>query len=201
MNMPNPIFTIGHSDHEIDRFIELLRMHEIGVVVDVRSTPYSRLYPHFNREQVQAALKRASIQYGFFGRELGARRSEPECYVGPQARYDLIAKTPLFRDGLSRLQQGSAGHRIALMCAEKDPLTCHRSILICRQLRPAAISHILEDGSLEPHERLEQRLMKEVGIEANDLFRTAQESLEQAYELQGDKIAYSGGLGTLEEAG
>src|SRR4051812_41051246 len=92
----NTIFSVGHSDHNIQRFIDLLLHNGISAVADVRSMPYSRFNPQFNREQLKAALKAVRIRYVFLGDELGARRSEPECYVEGKARYELIARTPRF---------------------------------------------------------------------------------------------------------
>jgi len=195
MALPLPqrtLFTIGHSDHAAGVLIGLLRLHGIEALTDVRSSPYSRRYPQFNREALAADLERAGIRYVFLGAELGARRSEPECYAEGKARYSLIARSPLFAQGLERVRQGAVNYSIALMCAEKDPLTCHRAILVCRHLRDsiAPIQHIREDGRLESHEELEARLLTLAGLSEADLFRSRDELLEEAYNWQGDRIAY-----------
>ena len=139
------LFTIGHSDHDLAHFVSLLTRHGVEAIVDVRSQPYSRFHGQFNRETIAEALKRAGIEYLFLGRELGARRVERESYRKGQARYDLIRGLPAFVAGLNRLRQEASSRRICLMCAEKDPITCHRTILVCRQLRsePIDIRHIL----------------------------------------------------------
>jgi len=187
------LFTIGHSDHEISKFVSLLTRHGVDVVADVRSQPYSRFHSQFNRELLTSLLKQAGIQYVFLGRELGARRAERESYQGKQARYALIAQLPAFHEGLERLRRGLVTHRIALLCAEKDPLTCHRTILVCRHLRsePINIEHILEDGSIETMEQAETRLLDAVGLHQKDLFMNRSELVEQAYELQSERIAYT----------
>jgi uncharacterized protein (DUF488 family) len=195
MVMPLPLrslLTIGHSDHAAGVFIDLLRQHGVTALTDVRSSPYSRRYPQFNREALSADVERAGIRYVFLGAELGARRSEPECYEDGKARYPLIARSPLFSQGLERVRQGAEKYRVALMCAEKDPLTCHRAILVCRYLRDsmAPIQHIREDGRLESHEELESRLVAIAGLSEVDLFRSREELLEEAYDWQGDRIAY-----------
>jgi uncharacterized protein (DUF488 family) len=186
------LYTIGHSNHDLAKFLELLRRHEIAAIADVRSHPYSRYNPQFNRESLEPALARGRLEYVFLGEELGARRSEPECYAGDAVRYDLVAESALFRAGLDRLRRGMANYRVALMCAEKDPLTCHRTILICRHLRAdvAEIRHILEDGSSETNEAAERRLLALLKLPPRDLFRGEAEMIEQAYDLQGEKIAY-----------
>jgi len=118
---------------------------------------------------------------------------ERESYQGNQAQYALIARLPAFHEGLERIRRGLVTHRIALLCAEKDPLTCHRTILVCRHLRsePINIEHILEDGSIETMEQAETRLLDAVGLHQNDLFMNRLELVEQAYELQSERIAYT----------
>ena len=189
----NAIFTIGHSNHDIQRFVELLVCHGISAVADVRSMPYSKFTPQFNRDVLGAALGVAHIRHVFLGGELGARRSEPECYVDGKARYELIARAPRFQDGLCRLREEMRRYRVALMCAEKDPVTCHRAILVCRHLRPLGmrISHILDDGQIESQAEMEERLLKLTGVEGEDLFSGKSEAIERAYDIQGERIAYS----------
>lgn len=185
------LFTIGHSNLSIEEFVGLLTKHGVTAIADVRSSPYSRYLPHFNREPLKQALSAIGVAYVFLGEELGARRNEEPCYVDDVARYELIAKTEAFQKGLTRLKEGAAKHAIALMCAEKDPLTCHRTILVCRQLREQAeISHILETGEVETQLQAETRLLRLVGLPERDLFRSRAELLEEAYMRQGAEIAY-----------
>ncbi len=187
------ILTIGHSDHRIERFLVLLARSRVDAVADVRSVPQSRFNPQYNRDDLAQSLQAAGIYYVFLGDELGARRREPECYLDGKARYELIACTPSFKCGLERLQAGAAKMRIALLCAEKDPLVCHRSILVCRHLRQIglSISHIHYDGRVESHETFEQRLLKAVQIDRKDLLTSEREAIEAAYDLQGDRIAFT----------
>ena len=187
------LFTIGHSTHEWPAFLALLRQHDISAIGDVRSHPYSRFNPQYNRETLQDALHQERIQYAFLGTELGARRKERECYEGKKALYERIAQTPAFAAGLTRVRKAVTQHRVALMCSEKDPLTCHRTILICRALRNDAfqIQHILEDGTIETMAAAEGRLLNLLGLPPGDLFRSRAEVLDEAYERQGDRIAYS----------
>ncbi|MBX7096438.1 MAG: DUF488 domain-containing protein [Myxococcaceae bacterium] len=190
--MPDTVFTIGHSTHQIEKLLELLRRNEISAVADVRSQPYSRMNPQFSREPLKDALKGAGISYVFLGRELGARSEDRSCYIDGKVQYDRLAKTELFQQGLTRVIDGAARHRIALLCAEKDPLTCHRTILVVRQLvaRGLEAAHILEDGRLEPHEKALDRLLKEEGVRTDDFFKPRQELVDEAYAKRGSAIAY-----------
>jgi uncharacterized protein (DUF488 family) len=188
------IFTIGHSNHSLENFLSLLNRHNIKVVVDVRSQPYGRL-EHFNREYLSTELKAAGIEYIFLGRELGARREERECYEVGLAVYEKIAALPAFQEGLARLRQLALTSSPAVMCAEKEPLDCHRAILICRHLRDSGlrIVHILADGNLEDHACAEKRLVKKMGIERT-LFEphlTEEEIIRRAYDERGQEIAFS----------
>lgn len=185
-------FTIGHSTHNIEKFIGLLKLHRITALVDVRSSPYSRLNPQFNREPLKEVLRGHEIAYVFLGKELGARSNDSACYVGGKVQYDRLAKTKLFSEGLDRVLQGAEKFRIALMCAEKDPLACHRTILVTRHLvgRGMSAQHILEDGSLESHDKAMERLMRQLKLPEGDMFRSRSDWLEDAYRLQGDRIAY-----------
>jgi len=156
------IFTIGHSNQSIENFVSLLKKHGVTAVADVRSFPFSRYFPHFNQSFLKKSLISEDISYVFLGEQLGARPKDPECYVEGKARYELIAATETFTAGLERIFKGVKQHRIALMCAEQDPITCHRAILVGKHLknRGLEIKHILKGGNLELHEQLEQRLLK-----------------------------------------
>jgi len=199
------LFSIGHSNHEIDAFISMLRKHGVTAVADVRSHPYSRFLPHFNQACLQEFLAKEEIHYVFLGQELGARPSNRDCYVDGKAVYEQIAATDAFHEGIQRIQNGLKKHKISLMCAEKDPLTCHRAILVCQHLRhlDIDINHILKNGDIESHEHLEERMLLKHGFkefsEAQEaqvsLFSqnglpTREECLRKAYCLQGDEIAY-----------
>jgi uncharacterized protein (DUF488 family) len=187
------IHTVGHSNHPIERFLGLLQPHGITAVADVRSTPYSRFNPQYRREKLQAALAGVGIQYVFLGEELGARSQDPACY-DPDGRvsYTRLAKTLLFRNGIERLKTGMVEHRISLMCAEREPLECHRTILVSRELvrEGVAVTHILGDGSLETHEQAMQRLAASLKLTDTDLFSNPADLAEQAYDLQAAQIAY-----------
>ncbi len=185
------LYTVGHSNRTLDDFLSLLTENEVTAIADVRSSPYSRMNPQFNRDQLKRSLQEKNIAYVFLGQELGARRDEDCCYADGVARYDLIAKTKAFIDGLKRIREGAQSHRIALMCAEKDPLTCHRTILVCRHLKDEiTIAHIVTGDRLETQEEAENRLLRTLNMDDRVLFESREELLSEAYEKQGDKIAY-----------
>jgi len=183
------VFTIGHSNHEFAKLLGLLRQHGVTAVADVRSAPYSRRYPQFSRE----ALAEAGITYVFLGKELGARCDDPRCYENGSVKYDRLARTELFQSGLDRVERGTATHTISLLCAEKEPLDCHRTILVSRHLeaRGVTVVHILEDGRLEPHAQTVARLLASLHESDADLFRSREQILSEAYEKWGDRIAYT----------
>ncbi|MDD5468009.1 MAG: DUF488 domain-containing protein [Anaerolineales bacterium] len=191
--MPDVLYTIGHSTHSMEKLINLLTAHHITAVADVRSHPYSRFNPQFNRENLHAALKTAGISYVFLGRELGARPEARTCYVDGTVQYDCLARTDLFQEGLRRIVEGMMKYRIALLCAEKDPLACHRTILICRHLvaQGIAVKHILEDSQLESHDEALARLLKELGLPEGDLFQSRDDFIIEAYNRRGQQIAYT----------
>ncbi len=205
------LFTIGLSNLDIKNFISFLNKHNVTALADVRSSPYSRYVSQFNRENLKNSLLNVGIKYVFLGEELGARPKDRSCYVEGKAVYENIAKTPLFSQGIDRINKGSQSYNIALMCAEKDPITCHRAVLVCQHLKvlPLDINHILQDGSLESHQSLENRLLEihNLGESAQDsavqlsLFDNVsnqtplptlspEEALKEAYRKQGDNIAY-----------
>jgi uncharacterized protein (DUF488 family) len=190
--MTHNIYTIGHSTQPVERFVSLLLRHGITAVADVRSAPYSRHNPQFNREELRTVLKEKGIKYVFLGKELGARSDDDCCYVDEKVQYSLLAKTPLFQSGIGRIIDGAESHKIALMCAEKDPLDCHRTILVARELVNIGcrLIHILVDGSLESHSEAISRLIERFGISKDDMFRSYDIAISEAYEKQADLIAY-----------
>lgn len=127
MSSPNnTVLTIGHSNHSLETFIELLLQHRVTVLADVRSAPYSRFNPHFNREPLAAALKARQIRYVYLGRELGGRSNDPDCYEDGRIRYERLAQTDRFHEGIERVMRGAVEHRIVLMCSEKEPVSTLR---------------------------------------------------------------------------
>ena len=192
MNASRTVYTVGHSNVSVECLLALLGQHQIGAVADVRSQPYSRFSPQFNRPELSRTLAQNGISYIFLGHELGARYDDPACQVGGRVIYSLMAKTPLFESGIRRVERGMESFRLALLCAEKDPLACHRSILIGRHLceRNVVVRHILEDGTIEDQAALVRRLLASLGMQEADLFRSPEELSADAYELQARRIQF-----------
>lgn len=193
--MTPTIWTVGHSNHTLDHFLDLLRAHAIEVVADVRSTPFSRRHPHFNRERLKAALADAGIDYIFLGAELGARSPDPACYdADGRVVYERLARTDAFKAGLDRVITEAANRRVAVMCAEKDPLSCHRTILVTPRLiaRGLTVMHILGDAAIEPHTpATEDRLIAETfKREQPDLFRSRDDIVAEAFHRREAAVAY-----------
>ena len=181
------VFTIGHSNHSLEMFASLLRLHGVTAVADVRSAPFSRFNPQFNKEILQREVRAHGLEYVFLGRELGARPHDPSFYKDGQVQFARLKQTPSFQRGLERVMRGLEKHSIALMCSEKSPQDCHRALLIAPALRQhgIAVRHILADGALEAHESTLSGLSDSVPQE--DLFDSRE---ELALALQERRVAH-----------
>jgi uncharacterized protein (DUF488 family) len=191
--MKETIFTIGHSNRALPEFLALLVENELTAVADVRSQPYSRMNPQFNRESLAEFLGKHEIAYVFLGEELGARSRDPACYVDGKVQYDALAQTKLFEHGLDRVEKGALRYRLALMCAEKEPLACHRFILVARHLarRGFQVRHIIDSHVVEDHEASVARLLVQLRMDSMHLFGNQDDLVKLAYERQAAKIAFS----------
>jgi uncharacterized protein (DUF488 family) len=147
---PPTVYSIGHSNHTIERLLELLDQHGIEVVADVRTAPFSRYSTQFNKDALAASLKRHELGYVFLGRELGGRPEGDKYYDSEgHVRYDRLSQSDLFHAGIDRLQRGASDHRVAMLCSEGDPTQCHRHLLIARVLDSVGMTvvHIETDGT------------------------------------------------------
>jgi uncharacterized protein (DUF488 family) len=173
----NAIKTIGHSNHPIERFVALLKAGGVERLVDVRSMPWSRRFPQFGRERLAKSLEEAGIAYTWEGEALGGK---------PKAggSYDDAAARPEFKDAIGRLVADAGSTTLCLMCAEKEPLDCHRTVLVSRRLaeRGVAIEHLLADGTVRPHADVEEALLKKSG--GADLFEDRAARLTRAYQAR-----------------
>lgn len=147
------IYTVGHSNQPVERLIGLLRAQAIAVLVDVRSAPYSRYAPQFNRERLQASLAEAGIRYVYGGKHLGGRPEAPDCYDEQgKIDYQRVAKQDFYAIGIERLLTYAQQATTAIMCSEEDPSQCHRHLLITQTLlrRGVPVRHLRGDGRIEP---------------------------------------------------
>ena len=192
----HPIFTVGHSNHPPEAFIKLLLRHGIDEIADVRSAPYSRYVSHFNHEPLQRVLDDIGIAYTYLGNELGGRPTDRSCYDSEgRVQYDWLANTYLFDDGIRSVIRAADERRVALLCTEKEPLECHRTLLVARALseRGVPVAHILADGKLEAHYDAMARLVEAHKLPPDgDMFRTSDDVIVEALERQARKFAYVG---------
>ncbi|WP_333821040.1 DUF488 domain-containing protein [Ohtaekwangia sp.] len=200
--MQSSIYTIGHSTHSPEYFLELLQAYAITCIVDVRSVAASRYNPQYNKDALSDFLKKNSITYLHFSQEFGARQTAPDLMdASGQLDFEKVSHTPHFKKGIDRLRQGIAkGFTIALMCAESEPLDCHRFGMISVALVREGfdVRHILKDKTLKSHAELEEYLLKkyEKKLPKADIFTTSisqEVQLAAAYRLLNKDIAYSPG--------
>jgi uncharacterized protein (DUF488 family) len=187
------VFTIGHSNHSREHFAHLLKSVGITAVADVRSAPYSRHTPQFDRESLKSLLNEVGIAYSFLGEELGGRPRDKSFYLDGVANYEKMAESSNFKKGISRVMEGAAKYSIALLCSEHDPLDCHRCLLVGRELnrRGVQVKHILPDGALQTQNALEERLLKSKSKDQSDFFMQLEEKLASAYRERSRRVAYS----------
>jgi len=186
------LFSIGHSNLPAARFTALLRSAGVDAVADVRSVPASRFCPWFSAKNLAPILGGEKIAYLWFGEALGGRPRDPTLYRDGIADYEAMAREPGFQAGLDRLVADAGLRRPCLMCSERDPLDCHRCLLVARALaaRGLTIGHILRDGTIEPHAATEQRLL-ELESGESDLFATGQrERIAAAYRRRARAVAF-----------
>jgi uncharacterized protein (DUF488 family) len=193
------VFSIGHSNIPAERFIAMLRDAGADAIADVRSTPFSHRFPWFSGKGLAARLVRDGIIYEPYGDTLGGRPGDPELYNDGIADYEAMAKRPEFQSVLDKLLAVASRYRVCLMCAEREPLDCHRCLLVARSLaeRGLGIGHILHDGTIEPHQATEHRLLAISG-EGADLFVTGQnERLAAAYRSRAHAVAFRAKAGSM----
>ena len=199
MNKP-VIYTIGHSNHTIEVFIDLVRSHSVNCIIDVRSLAASAYSPHFNKEPLGDTLKENRITYMHFAEEFGARHTDPDLLDDDgKVNFELVRRSWNFKTGLERLWQGiEKGFVIALMCSESEPFDCHRFSMISIALEKEGLEvrHILKDKTLRTNADLEEQLLKkyEKKIPQPDMFQpniTKADQIKAAYRLRNKDIAFS----------
>jgi uncharacterized protein (DUF488 family) len=175
--MPQSVYTIGHSNHPADAFVQLLKQHSIEVLADIRSSPYSKYSPQFNADVLKVVIKQAGMKYVFLGAELGGRPASAEFYdAAGYVLYWKIAESAAFGEAIDRVLAASRSQRIALLCGEEDPADCHRRLLVTRVLeqRGAAVQHIRGDGRLQSERELAAELARKKDNGQQFLFDTGE---------------------------
>lgn len=188
------IYSIGYATKTIETFIGQLKRYNINVVADVRSVPFSKRFFDYHQDRIQAHLARAGIKYVYLGKELGPRSKDPRHYKdNRQIDFERLAQSALFKDGIQRLNTGlKKGYNIAIMCAEKDPSCCHRSLLIGHYSVNSAdmeTHHINHDGELESQVQLAERLVQEQGL-VEDMFSDSATLKARAHSAQCERMNY-----------
>ena len=193
-------FTIGHSNHEVQKFIGLLKTYAIQYVIDVRSVPYSQRNPQFNREFIKVNLEEAHIIYIFMGNLLGARYNDPALFFSDKQVVDFgkVRKLDSFKRGIERVLDGlKRNYKIALMCSEKDPFNCHRFVLVSRELvnKGVLVKHILANGEIILNEALENKLIAKYKLSYKQPtffgdVKSKADVIEEGYILRNKDIGY-----------
>ena len=190
---PRTVLTVGHSTHTYERFLQLIKGEYVTAIGDVRTSPFSRHQSHFNKDVLQDELKRDGITYVFLGKELGGRPKNNAYFSDGVADYEKMATSEDFTRGIDRVVEGARKYRVALMCSEHDPLDCHRCLLVSRALasRGIEVKHLLASGEVVTHDNIEDKLLKFLGDEMDDLFAPRSERLAIAYRERSKKVAYT----------
>lgn len=190
------VYTVGHSNRDINDFIKIIVSYGINCIVDVRSSPFSKYCHQFNKEVIKEVLQNARIKYLFLGKELGARPDDLSCYYKGRVQFDLLRKTELFKQGIARLKDGEdKGCVVAVMCSEKNPIDCHRTILISRVLKENGIElkHIISETESIDQNQLEEQLLKKFKMEPTlfDTENAMNDRIVDAYKKQEEHITYT----------
>lgn len=195
------LFTIGHSQYTPEYFMKLLEKHGVNYILDVRSTPYSRYAEQFNRESIHAFLEKNGVRYSYMGKYFGARPTELSLY-SPAGYLDFekVAQSERFNIGVENVILGlERGNKIALMCTEKDPIDCHRAIMVARafDIKGIEVNHILPDGNIQTQKELDNRLLdmyffdrEQLSIFNYDNVVSDAEYVIQAYRKRNEEIGY-----------
>lgn len=196
--MNNTVYTIGYSGFSINAFIDTLKCHGIRLVVDVRSSPYSSFYPDYNMDTLKATLLKNGIYYRNYADEFGARQSNKALYVEGYLDFDLHCQSEAFKKGVSKLIDSLAqGYTFALMCAEKEPIRCHRTIMVSRRFfeKGYAVVHLLPNDKHTTQQDIEQNLLDKFFPDRDQATffnepQSDQQLIPQAYRLQNAEIGY-----------
>ena len=194
------IYTVGHSTHHVDYFLELLREYSVNCVIDVRSVAASSYNPQYNEEPIKNFLKNNKITYLHFAEEFGARRTDPDL-LGEKGKVDFekVRNAWSFQNGLKMVWQGiKKGDVMAIMCSESEPLDCHRFSMVSVGLEDDGfeVKHILKNKSIKTNEELKNELLNKFKkkLPQIDLFHpniTTEDQLKVAYQLENQEIGFA----------
>jgi uncharacterized protein (DUF488 family) len=190
--MATEVLTIGHSSRDYESFLSILKSENVSAIADVRSSPQSQQFPHFDRDVLKDDLRRDGISYVFLGEELGGRPTKKQLYCDGVADYERMAAEQSFQKGIDRVVEGASRYRIALMCSEYSPLDCHRCLLVGRALlkRGVEVRHILSEGRTVSQQAIEKELIEQCGHGGEDFFARGDERLAQAYRERSRQVSY-----------
>lgn len=187
------VLSIGHSNLSYELFLSLLRNAGVTAIADVRSTPHSRHFPHFNQASLQPELKADGVAYVYLGEELGGRPKDSAYFLNGVANYERMINAPMFSIGVDRVITGASAYCIALMCSEHNPLDCHRCLLVGRALKGRGVNvrHILAGGRQLTQNQVEQHLLSAAKKGDDDMFASYNERLATAYRLRAQQVAFA----------
>ena len=196
------IYTIGHSNYTMERLIDMLEYYNINCVVDIRGTPYSKYNIQFDKETIRYTLTNAGFVYIYMGKELAAKRIRKNSYNNEgYSNFEEVIKGEEFKRGVERLKNGcEKGYKIILLGAMQDPIRCHRSILVGRELvkNDFDVKHILDDYSIVTQDDIEEMLLNKYFSNRNqitieDLTGNSlnnEEMINEGYKLANREIGY-----------
>lgn len=192
------MYTIGYSSFKIEEFIDVLKKYKITCLIDVRSNPYSKFYVDFNKENLQNILRRKGIIYRNYKFEFGAQQEDLQYHTDGYLDFAKYTKSKSFIEGVEKIEAGiKMGYTFVLMCAEKDPSTCHRSIMVAREFYNSGyvIKNILSDSSYELQDDIEQRLVDEFFPDRNQISffpenLSWEEMVHRSYKCRNSEIGY-----------
>ncbi len=195
------LYTVGHSTFPKEHLIGLLRKYDVDYLLDVRSIPFSKYTPQYNSDFLKKYLFDEGINYATMGKYFGARQENPAFYPDGFLDFELFRASTIFIQGFENVNKGLIDHNIALMCTEKDPIDCHRAIMVARgfELQGVTVRHILHDSAILTQEDLNQKLLNRYFPDRGQLslFReqnkTDEEYLAEAYKLRNKEIGYRKG--------
>ena len=196
------IFTIGHSNYKIEKLIDMLRYYNIDCVVDIRGTPYSKYNVQYNKETIKDTLIKEGFVYIYMAKEFAAKRENKESYNKEgYSDFEKVIYEEDFKNGIKRLKTGcEKGYRIALLGAMQDPIRCHRSILVGRELvkNGFKVNHILDDYYIASQNDIEKSILEKYFEDRNQMTidyllgtnKSEEEMIKEGYRLANKEIGY-----------